>query len=164
MQAAQARVDATTRGQNLSHADRQAALDYKRNHPNAGKKPRTTASNDGFIQRIGSARGWIDKIRRLYPDKTPRDIRQLLSAGGKIQTGFAESTTASGKTTKHPTFETVPSFGDADVVNTAYDLHSFGYVSRPNQSRLRDRHVTLPHGWRHVPASQLTQREIHHGG
>lgn len=123
----------------------------------AAHKPMTDAQSQHIISHIGAARSWITRIHALYPHKSSSDIRALLAGGGQIQTGTAQSTTANGKTTTHPTFESVPAFGNPDVVNAAYDLYTFNGLSPRNQHALR-RVRGLPSQWRQWNTKQRVPR------
>lgn len=164
----------TRRGQNLSHQDRQAAIrqrDAASRRTAARRrqgKPLSDAQSQKLVEHIGSARGWIQRLAALYPGKSSTEIRQLLASGGRIQTGTAQSTTATGKQTSHATFETVPAFGDPRVINAAYDLHVFHALSPANQRALR--RARLPGAWlrwhhpagtRVLPDVKASQRSGH---
>jgi hypothetical protein len=114
----------------------------------AGPKPLTADATQKFTQQIGQARGWIDRLVGIYGPSKHSTIRHLVTAGGRVQTQAAVRDKKTNKVLQPAVFETVPGFGDPDIVNAAYDLHSLGGLSRPNIVRLSGKGYHVPRQWK----------------
>lgn len=137
----------TRRGQDMSHADRQAALAAKK-AADAAKpgKPRLTPDQRGAADdQLTVARRWISRLTKAGWSSS--QIRQTLETGGSVVVPRADATGAkdpkTGKVKMKEQTITVPKISHAGpikahaLINAAYDLEVLGYLSPPNRKALR---------------------------
>lgn len=133
------RETADLRARGLSNAEAKDA--YQRNHglgpykpASKGKKAKLTPNQvQTRIDGVNEARQWIKNLSSSR-HFTSSQIRAALRTGKDI-------------TDEHGNKRKVPKIGN-DLINAAYDLETYGYLSPTNLRRLKARGVRIPPEWK----------------
>lgn len=127
----------TRRGQDLSHADRQAAAQRKR----VGKNKVTGTQSGRAVDQINLAVDQINYLKSAHPSYT---IRQWLQDGQALKDVKTQKVTY-----KVPQIKGSGPVASHDIINAAYDVALHGYLSPANRKALRGVH--LPASWKRSP-------------
>lgn len=147
----------TRRGQNLQHKDRVAAeagreTRSKRAAAAKANKPRknkiTASASSHAVDQINVA---VQAIRTYGPHNPSHTLRQWLLTGQTLQD-------KNGNKSKVPQIKGAGGISAHDLVNAAYDIATFGSLSRPNRIALRGVHV--PAAWKRPVHPALRNRAV----